>query len=85
MKLNRRRMRGSNLLPMCQKARIDKQQICRGICFYYCYGKYDASNDEPLQECKKCKAWNQYDSLAIESIRQRVLNDRTGNNNNNAV
>ena len=72
MKLDRRRIRGSNLLPMCRKARIDKQEIC-GIYYCYCYGKHDASNGEILDKCKKCKAWNQYDSLAIARIRQRVM------------
>lgn len=81
---SRRKERGSKLLPICKKARIDKQRIC-GIDFYYCYGKYDASNNEPLKECKKCRAWNQYLSLAMERIRQKVQNDRAGINNINAM
>lgn len=75
---SRRIERGSKLLPICKKARIDRQNIC-GISFYYCYGMHDASNNEPLEECKKCRAWNQYLSLALKDIERRV-NERKRKN-----
>ena len=65
MKLNRRTMRGSRLLPMCRNARIDRWESDNGIYYYYCFGKYDASNDEPLEECKQCRAWNQQDDYSL--------------------
>lgn len=57
MKITRRQLRGSKLLPMCRKARIDKWLMEGDVPYCYCYGMCDSSNDEPLEECKNCKAW----------------------------
>lgn len=65
MKITRRQLRGSPLLPICRNARIDRWLLEGDKSYCFCFGKYDASNDEPLKECKTCNAWTQADTLVV--------------------
>ena len=59
--ITRRSLRGSRLLQMCEKARIDHDYRDKGVVYCWCFGRYNASNFEALDECKACGAWTDND------------------------
>ena len=53
--LNRAKIRGKALLPMCKSARVCTE-IGDNTKYCFCYGIIDLHYDDYIDECEKCKA-----------------------------
>lgn len=72
--VNRRTLKGSKLGLECMNAIISHDDY-GGVRFCCCYGKYDASDDEPLDICKKCGAWDRnFDYEKADKILKELKN-----------
>lgn len=77
MKITRRQLRGSNLLGMCYPPKlVDKWEYEEGVTICQCMGRYDAENDEPLEECENCMAFESYEDW--KAVEKRIKEIRGG-------
>ena len=76
MKITRRQLRNTPLLEICKTCPTDSWEPEEGLTICQCFGRYDASNDEPLQECKNCMAWNLYKDW--ETVWERIREIKEG-------
>lgn len=55
--INRAQLRGKPLDPICRKAHVSKGEYGPDDNRCFCYGLYDAMDEEPLEMCRECKAY----------------------------
>lgn len=54
--VDRAKLRGKPLDPMCYKAKTSRHEFGRNDNRVFCYGLVDAMTDEVLPQCRECKA-----------------------------
>lgn len=58
-RVSRAQLRGQQLDPLCKLAHTTTNEYGPDDKRVFCYGVYDAMNDEPEEQCVKCGAFVQ--------------------------
>ena len=56
-RISRAQLRGKSLDPLCKKAHTTANEYGLKDKRVFCYGILDAMTDEPLEDCRVCKAF----------------------------
>ena len=73
MRNDRTKLRGSQLLPMCKRAKISKNEGGPQDKRLFCYGLIDQQDEELLDECLNCRANVIYADVVCNKIMSGTL------------